>query len=1372
MRFTTMLSVLSFIMSAPEPAGSEGGAAQVTFTDVTTIALPGVATAPGLDGTPPVFSGGAAVGNCDGDGLPDVFLAGSNHGVLYRNQGDGTFEDITVPANLGASGSKGGAAFGDIDNDGDVDLITTGDRQRVYVNDGTCTFTEEGTIRGFTTTTGQPESVSFGDYDRDGYLDIYVAEWRPDLRYPEAPRSAGHLFRNRGAQQPGYFVDVTTIAGVSLNGVPARQAGTFAYTGRFTDLDGDGWPDLAIASDFGQSRLFWNDHDGHFTDGTVASGVGTDEFGMGITTADLDGDGHFDLFVSSIFAVGGVRGNGNRLYRNLGNRAFADVTDAAGVRDGKWAWGVEAFDVDNDADLDLILNNGFFALAGDPFVFGEMGDIDATQFAPAQPRLWRNDAGAFTEVAVQSGLVEDGIGQGVIPFDYDGDGDLDVLFTSQQGQYGSLGIGLPRLFRNDGGNSNHWLDVELEGRASPRNGVGAIVTVTPVAGAPMVREVSASSTYLAQDGTGRVHFGLGPGPPAVDSVRIVWPSGVEQRVAARDVDGVLRVTEPASPRTPQDDCILSLNTAGARLAKKVGTRVVQCVRRATEGTLPAGQTAEACLASDPRGRIAAAEAETNAIAARKCAATPAFGPPSAPVVNAAMASLVRVRDVFGPNLDSALVDAHLDPRAAACQVAVARRIVRLATAELKAFNGCKAAGLAADTIHSAADLQACTATANTPAVLAAVARSERRAAAACAGTNLAAAFPGRCAGAAPGQLFACLEPQVQCGLCLALNGGDRLGKVCHRFMDGVATLYCGDRPVTNQTVARQWDEELLSAIRVDLPRPPIHARNLFHFSIAIWDAWAAYDPVADGYLVTEKHTSDDPNRDRTTAMSFAAYRVLRHRFQRSANAALSMAAFDARMVALGYDKNFTATDGATPAALGNRIAAAVIAHGMNDGANESIDYADPTYAPANDPMLVKLPGTTMNDPNRWQPLALDLQVTQNGIVLPGRVQKFVGPQWGRVLPFAVDFNTILPPPLLRLADPITDAGFKTQAVDLIVLASQLSPDDPYVMDVSPASLGNNPLATDDGHGYALNPVTGQPYTPQYVKRGDFGRVIAEFWADGPTSETPPGHWNVVANYVADHIQSKRLGGTGPVLDDLEWDAKVYLAVNAAVHDAAIGCWGTKRYYDGVRPISMIRYMGGLGQSSDPAEPHGSYDPNGIPLLPGIVEVITEESSAPGERHAELADHVGEIAIHSWPGPLTPTSTYRGIHWILATNWWPYQRATFVTPPFAGYPSGHSTFSRSAAEALRGLTGTEFFPGGLGEIPIPQDTYLQFEKGPSTGFMMQWATYYDAADQAGQSRRWGGIHPMVDDFVGRTLGSRIGQDAFAKALTYYDGTARP
>src|SRR5262245_33904086 len=195
-------------------------------------------------------------------------------------------------------------------------------------------------------------------------------------------------------------------------------------------------------------------------------------------------------------------------------------------------------------------------------------------------------------------------------------------------------------------------------------------------------------------------------------------------------------------------------------------------------------------------------------------------------------------------------------------------------------------------------------------------------------------------------------------------------------------------------------------------------------------------------------------------------------------------------------------------------------------------------------------------------------------------------------------------------------------------ASYLTPDDGVRIDISPASWGNSPLGTNDGHGYAVNPVTGQPYAPQLVRRGDFTRVLAEFWADGPTSETPPGHWNTVANYASDHLAEKRIGGVGPIVDDLEWDVKLYLALDGAVHDAAVACWGTKRVYDSVRPISMIRYMGGLGQSSDPLGP--SYDPDGLPLVPGLVEVVTAASSAPGERHEALAELVGEVAVHSWP----------------------------------------------------------------------------------------------------------------------------------------------
>jgi hypothetical protein len=329
-----------------------------------------------------------------------------------------------------------------------------------------------------------------------------------------------------------------------------------------------------------------------------------------------------------------------------------------------------------------------------------------------------------------------------------------------------------------------------------------------------------------------------------------------------------------------------------------------------------------------------------------------------------------------------------------------------------------------------------------------------------------------------------------------------------------------------------------------------------------------------------------------------------------------------------------------------------------------------------------------------------------------------------------------------------------------------------MLDISPASWGNNPLGTNDGHGYSMNPVTGQPYAPQLVKRADFTRVLAEFWADGPDSETPPGHWNTIANYVSDQPSTvKRIGGAGPVVSDLEWDVKTYLALNGAVHDAAIACWGVKRKYDSVRPISQIRYMAGLGQSSDPQGP--SYDPGGLPLVPGLIEVITIESSAAGERHEALADFVGEIAIRAWPGePADPTTQFSGARWIRAKTWVAYQRKTFVTPPFASYFSGHSTYSRAAAEVLSRLTGSPYFPGGLGEFVAPADSFLKFERGPTTNVILQWATYYDAADQAGLSRLFGGIHPRVDDFTGRIVGAQVGLGAWDRATTYFDGTAVP
>jgi hypothetical protein len=318
-------------------------------------------------------------------------------------------------------------------------------------------------------------------------------------------------------------------------------------------------------------------------------------------------------------------------------------------------------------------------------------------------------------------------------------------------------------------------------------------------------------------------------------------------------------------------------------------------------------------------------------------------------------------------------------------------------------------------------------------------------------------------------------------------------------------------------------------------------------------------------------------------------------------------------------------------------------------------------------------------------------------------------------------------------------------------------------------MGNNPLGTNDGTGYAENSVTGEPYEPNVVLRADFARALTEYWADGPTSETPPGHWNVVANEVSDSPGIEhRIGGEGPELDRLEWDVKMYFALNGAVHDAAIAAWGVKRAYESARPISMVRYMGGLGHSSDPDDP--SYHLDGLPLVDDLVEVITDASSAPGERHEDLAGHVGEIAVRSWLGnPEDPETQTSGVGWILATEWIPYQRSTFVTPAFPGYVSGHSTFSRAAAEVMTELTGSQYFPGGLAEWTIEAGDLIH-EEGPTEDLTLQAASYYDAADQAGQSRIYGGIHPSVDDVNGRRTGSICGKDAWALALTYFDGSA--
>jgi len=220
-----------------------------------------------------------------------------------------------------------------------------------------------------------------------------------------------------------------------------------------------------------------------------------------------------------------------------------------------------------------------------------------------------------------------------------------------------------------------------------------------------------------------------------------------------------------------------------------------------------------------------------------------------------------------------------------------------------------------------------------------------------------------------------------------------------------------------------------------------------------------------------------------------------------------------------------------------------------------------------------------------------------------------------------------------------------------------------------------------------------------------------------------------------------------------------------MHDVAISVWGIQGWFDSVRPVSAIRAMADRGQSSDPNA--SSYDPDGLPLYPGHIELI-----GAGDPLAGVAgENVGKIKVYAWRGPRyisDPATQQAGVGWILAQEWWPYQRPTFVTPPFPGYISGHSTYSRAAAEVLTAITGDAFFPGGMSQFEIKKNQFLVFEEGPSVDMTFQWATYRDAAEQSSLSRIWGGIHPPADDIPGRRIGEKIGQAAYGLATAYFDG----
>ena len=640
------------------------------------------------------------------------------------------------------------------------------------------------------------------------------------------------------------------------------------------------------------------------------------------------------------------------------------------------------------------------------------------------------------------------------------------------------------------------------------------------------------------------------------------------------------------------------------------------------------------------------------------------------------------------------------------------------------------------------------------------------------------------------------------------------------------------------SIAREWNEALLQTMREDLARPHVQARNIFHFSVAIYDAWAAYDEEADTYLLGKNINGfncpckglpkpADVEAARKEAMSFAAYRFLMARYANSPQATLTVNRFRELMKKYGYDPRNYSSDYTTgsPAALGSYIAQCILQMGAQDGANEGNNYVDPNYYPVHPPLEVVAPGPGKGiDPNHWQALklksAIDLDgypvlecnclgrsystlidsVDENGRKRFTGTQTFQGSDWGRVKPFALksqdrktfrrgghdyslyhDPGNDFFPRLDTLKGGGTSKDYQWNYALVAAWSALLNPDDTSRWEVSPGSMGNvqsyprklselpdfyaHETGRDPGKGHAVNPHTGQPYAPKLALRGDYIRASVQYWAEGPHDETPPGHWLVLLNYMSDQPPLvKKFNGKGRLMSDLEWDVKTCFTLGAALHDAAISAWGVKGWYDSARPITALRYMATRGQSSDPKLP--SYHPAGISLMPGRIELVKKGDPLTGPKNVDL----GKIKFYAWKGPSAmtdPKTQTAGVGWILAENWVPYQPKTFVSPPFAGFVSGHAAFSHSAAEALSLLTGDVYFPGGLGEFTVKADSqFLRMEKGPSADVSLQWATYRDAADQASLSRIWSGANAPFDDIPGRLIGDEVGMGAFQLAKTYF------
>jgi hypothetical protein len=492
---------------------------------------------------------GAAFFDYDNDGLLDIYLVNGAHlpdlkksdpgyyNRLYRNNGNGTFTDVTTKAGVIGRGYSGGVAAGDYDNDGNEDLyVTTYLGNILYHNNGDGTFTDVTDSAGVTDGRWST-SAAFLDYNNDGKLDLFVVhyvgfnfqnnvvckdwEGRPYYCHPDVYDGLPNtLYRNNG---DGTFTDVSKVAGVF--NPEGKGLGVVV-----ADYDDDGYVDIFVANDAVANFLYHNKGDGTFEDVTLSSGTGYDRNGrpqscMGTDFGDYDRDGKLDLIVTNLeFET-------HTLYRNKGDGTFEDSTHETGLGPATFyyaGWGTKFLDFDNDGFQDLFIANG-----------GLLDNIELYKkgVTYAQRKLLlRNVNGKFVNETERYGadLLFPTVARGAAFGDYDNDGDIDILVLNNDQP--------PNLLRNDGGNLNHWLKIKLIGTTSNRDAVGARVTV--VSGdLKLVDQVKGGGSYLSANDL-RVHFGLGS-RTQIDSLQIKWPSGKVELRKNLKVDEILTIWEDA-----------------------------------------------------------------------------------------------------------------------------------------------------------------------------------------------------------------------------------------------------------------------------------------------------------------------------------------------------------------------------------------------------------------------------------------------------------------------------------------------------------------------------------------------------------------------------------------------------------------------------------------------------------------------------------------------------------------------------------------------------------------------------------------------------------------------------------------------------------